>query len=120
MGMGCLYRRKKKLPDGTTIETGPYWMRWYRNGTPFSESTHTEKKSEAERELKKRLGDIARGVPVISKVGRVKFDELIENVCKEYQANGRRSIYDLRIRCNKHLLPFFGGRWAATITTADI
>ena len=120
MGMGCLYRRKKKLADGTLIEVGPYWMRWYRNGTPFSESTHTEKKSEAERELKKRLGDVARGVPVTPKVGRVKFDELIENLCNEYQANDRRSLDVLRIRCNKHLLPFFGGRRASTITTADI
>ena len=120
MGMGCLYRRKKKLADGTMIEVGPYWMKWYRNGTPYSESTHTEKKSEAERELKKRIGDVARGVPLTSKVGRVKFDEMIENLCNEYQANDRRSLDVLRIRCNKHLLPFFGGRRASTITTADI
>ena len=120
MGMGCLYRRKKKLADGTMIEVGPYWMKWYRNGTPFSESTHTEKKTEAQRELNKRIGDLARGVPVTSKVGRVKFDELIENLCNEYQANNRRSLDVLRIRCNKHLLPFFGGRRAAAITTADI
>ena len=66
------------------------------------------------------MGDVARGVPVTSKVGRVKFDELIENLCNEYQANGRRSLDVLRIRCNKHLLPFFGGRRASTITTADI
>ena len=120
MASGCLYRRKKKLADGTLIEVGPYWMKWYRNGSPFSESTHTERKTEAERELNKRMGDVARGVPVTSKVGRVKFDELIVNLCNEYQANGRRSLDVLRIRCNKHLLPFFAGRRAATITTADI
>jgi hypothetical protein len=120
MASGCLYRRKKKLTDGTLIEVGPYWMKYYRNGSPFSESTHTESKTEAQRELNKRMGDVARGVPVTSKVGRVKFKELIENVCNEYQANGRRSIYDLRIRCNKHLLPFFGERRASTITPADI
>ena len=95
-------------------------MKWYRNGSPFSESTHTESKTEAQRELNKRTGDVARGVPVTSKVGRVRFDELIENLCSEYQANGRRSLDVLRIRCNKHLLPFFGGRQASTITTADI
>jgi integrase len=95
-------------------------MKYYRNGSPFSESTHTESKTEAQRELNKRMGDVARGVPVTSKVGRVKFKELIENVCNEYQANGRRSIYYLRIRCNKHLLPFFGERRASTITPADI
>jgi hypothetical protein len=75
--MGCIYRRKKKQADGTMVSTGPYWMKYYRNGSPFCESTHTERKSDAERELKKREGDIARGVPITSKVGRVLFDELI-------------------------------------------
>lgn len=120
MASGCLYRRKKKMPDGVLIEVGPFWMKYYRNGSPFSESTHTEKKTEAQQELNKRMGDVARGVPVTSKVGRVKFDELIENLCNEYQANDRRSLDVLRIRCNKHLLPAFGGRRASTITTADI
>jgi len=79
---GGLYRGKKKPADGTLIEVGPYWMKDYRNGSPFSESTHTESKTEAQRELNKRIGDVARGVPVTSKVGRVKFDELIENLCR--------------------------------------
>ena len=68
--------------------------------------------------MKSELGQM--GVPLTSKVGRVKFDELIENLCNEYRANGRRSIRDLVIRCNKHLLPFFGGRRASSITAADI
>jgi site-specific recombinase XerD len=32
----------------------------------------------------------------------------------------RGKVEGLRIRCSKHLLPFFGGRRASTITTADI
>jgi hypothetical protein len=54
--MGCIYRRKKRLADGTTVETGPYWIKYYRNGSPFCETTHTDRKSEAERELRKKGG----------------------------------------------------------------
>lgn len=120
MGMGCLYRRKKKLPDGSSIEVGPYWMRWYRNGTPFSESTHTEKKSDAERELKKRLGDVARGLPVTSRIGQIKINELLEDAKTNYRVNARASLKDLEGRCTNHLIPFFGGRKAVSITTADV
>jgi integrase len=50
----------------------------------------------------------------------VLFDELITNLFNEYQVNKRSSLDVLKIRCNKHLLPFFGGRRASTITSADI
>ena len=29
--MGCIYRRKKKLEDGSLIETD-YWIKYYRAG----------------------------------------------------------------------------------------
>src|SRR5262245_4313810 len=117
--MGCIYRRKKKLEDGTLIETGPYWVKYYRNGRPMRESCGSEKEGDAKQLLKLREGDIARGVPVTPKVGRVTIDELIEDVINDYRTNGQKSADDLRYRIN-HLLPFFGGRRAADITTADI
>lgn len=30
--MGCIYRRKKKLKNGTLVETGPYWLKYDRDG----------------------------------------------------------------------------------------
>jgi integrase len=67
-----------------------------------------------------REGDIARGVPVTPKTGRVRIDELIEDLVTEYQTNKRRSIDVLKIRCKKHILPFFGGRRASTVASSDI
>ena len=95
MASGCLYRRKKKLADGTLIEVGPYWMKYYRNGSPFSESTHTESKTEAQRELNKRMGDVARGVPVTSRLGQIKIDELLEDARTNYKVNERATLKDL-------------------------
>ena len=51
---------------------------------------------------------------------RVKFDEMAEVVFDDYQINGRRSLRDVKMRFNRHLLPFFGGRRAASITTSDV
>jgi len=36
----------------------------------------------------------------------------------EYKANGRRSLVDLKMRLNNHILPVFGPQRAAAITTA--
>jgi len=48
--MGCVYRRGKT-----------YWIKYYRNGKPYAESTHSDKKEIAKRLLKKREGEIAEG-----------------------------------------------------------
>jgi len=118
--MGCIYRRRKKLADGRTVETGPYWIKYYRNGRPLCESTESEKESEAKRILRLREGDIERGVAITPRVGRVRVEELIQDLITEYRTNGRRSLREVERRCRKHLLPFFGGRRAASVTTADV
>jgi hypothetical protein len=41
--MGYVYRRKKKLLDGSLVETGPYWIKYYRNGRPIRESSESFK-----------------------------------------------------------------------------
>jgi hypothetical protein len=118
--MGCIYPRKKRLADGTVIETGPYWIKYYRNGRPMAESAESEKESDAKRILRLREGDIERGVAIAPRVGRVRVDELIQDLITEYRTNGRRSLKDVERRCTKHLLPFFGGRHASSLTTADV
>ncbi len=107
--MGHIYKRGKV-----------YWVKYYRSGKSFRESSGSAKESDAKRLLRIREGDIARGIPVAPRVGRVKFDELADDVINDYKINKKRSLRHLEIRLNKHLIPFFGGRRAAAITTADI
>ena len=107
--MGHLYRR------GTI-----YWIKYYRNGRAFYESSGSKKEGDAKRLLHLREGDIAKGVPVTPKVGRLVFDDLAEDVINDYRTNGRRTIEDLKRRFRKHLLPFFGGRRACVITTTHV
>lgn len=43
-----------------------YWIKYYRNGRPYQESTKSEKEADAKRLLKEREGEIAKGeVPVL-------------------------------------------------------
>ena len=71
--MGCIYRRKAKQPDGTVKERPTWWIKYFRDGRAYFESARTTKKKEAENLLKRREGDIARGVPISSSVGRMRF-----------------------------------------------
>ena len=107
--MGHLYRRGKI-----------YWIKYYRNGRAFYESSGSRKEGDAKLLLRLREGDIAKGIPVTPKVGRLRFDELAQDVVNDYRANGKRSIKDVERRFRKHLLPFFGGHRAAAITTSHV
>src|ERR1043166_3116961 len=84
-----------------------WWVKYYRNGRPLRESSGSEKESEAKRLLRLREGDIARGVPVTPKMGRVKVDELAQDTITNYRINHKRSLSHIERRFRKHVLPFF-------------
>jgi len=94
-------------------------MKYYQNGRARRESTGTDKEGEAKKLLATREGDVARGLPVSPRMGQIKIDELLEDTKTDYKVNGRATLKDLDGRCTNHLLPFFGGRKASSLTTAD-
>jgi hypothetical protein len=49
--MGSIYKR------GQT-----YWLKYYRNGKPYYESTKSTKETDARKLLKKREGEISEGI----------------------------------------------------------
>ena len=106
---------------GMTYKRGTvWWVKYYRNGRPIRESSHSSKESDAITLLKLREGDIAHGLPVNPKLNRVRFDEAADDLKTEYAVNGRRSADELERRIRLHLLPYFGGRRLAAIATADV
>jgi len=118
--MGMLYRRKKRDPvTGQLVESGPYWIKYYRGGRPFYESTETEDKTEARRKLKEREGQVATGQHHGPQVERTRFDDLVALIQQDYTLNERRS----RRRLNDlltHLAPSFRLLRASAITTDKI
>jgi integrase len=97
-----------------------WWIKYHRAGRPFYESSGSTAQNDAKNLLKLREGDIARGVPVTPQVNRVTIDELLADVVTDYVVNKKKSLKDLKRRINLHLLPYFGGRRASQITTADV
>jgi integrase len=97
-----------------------WWVRYYRDGRRFEESSRSTKEGDARRLLRLREGDIERGLPVSPKLGRLRYEDARKDLVNEYTANGRKSFRELEIRLRKHLDPFFAGRRMASITTSDV
>lgn len=106
--MGCIYKR------GST-----YWIKYYRHGKPYQESTRSDKVEDARRLLKIREGEISEGkLPGII-FERVLFDELAEEYLQDLRINGRKAI-DRAERSVRNLKRYFEGCRVTEITTPKI
>lgn len=106
--MGSLYKR------GNT-----WWIKYYRNGKSYRESSGTTKKMVAKRLLDRREGDIAAGkVPGIN-FEKVIFDNLADGLLQDYRINQRKSLIRAE-RSVGHLKRFFEANPVPNITTPRI
>jgi integrase len=106
--MGHIYRRK-----------GVLWIKYYRNGKPYYESSHSEKKMVALKLLKKREGEIGKGKIPGMCFEKIRFDELAKDFLTDYRINRRKSL-DKAKRCVRCLEKRFQGMRATEINTANI
>jgi integrase len=107
-GTGSLYLQK-----GSAV----WWVKYYRNGKPYRESTHKTKEKEAQDFLKQRMGEIVTGNFYGPKTERVRIDELADDLLRDYRINGKRSLDDLEARWKLHLKPFFGDLKAIDVSS---
>jgi integrase len=104
--MGCIYKR------GNT-----YWIKYYRNGKPYQESSKSDKEAEAKKLLKKREGEISEGkIPGVY-FDKVRFEELAEGLLSDYRINSRKFNVEYHL---KHLRPHFARVRVTEITTPRI
>jgi integrase len=108
--MGTIYRRKGKKV---------VWIKYYRNGKPYYESSHSRKEGVAKKLLQKREGEIAKGELPGIRFDKVRFDELAEDFLTDYRINGKRT-FDKATSSVKYLREVFGGMRVTGITTAGI
>lgn len=106
--MGSIYKRGKI-----------YWIKYYRAGKPYRESTHSDKESDAKRLLKLREGQIAENRFPGLHVQKIRFEELAEDFLNDYRINGKKSISRAE-RSLKHLKAYFEGMRAIDITTDKV
>lgn len=108
--MGMLYQRGKK---------GTWWIKFYRAGKPFYESSRSTKEGDAKRLLKLREGQIAEGKFTGGQADRVRFEKLAEGLLTDYRVNGKRSLESVA-RSVEHLKTHLAGWRAVEISTAAI
>jgi integrase len=109
VGRGSVYKRGEV-----------WWIKWYRDGRPFRESSSSARKTDAQGLLARRLGDVSRGAPVSPKDDRMTFTAAAKAVTADYVLKRNRSIDGLERRLRKHLEPFFGPRRMVDISSTVI
>lgn len=107
--LGSIYRRGRV-----------WWIKCHRQGRAFRESSHSESYGDAERLLKRRLGEIVTGKFAGLGPERIRFRELAQEVLTDYRDNERASIGHVERRLHLHLLPAFGEIRAADFSTAHV
>jgi integrase len=112
-------KRKPKL--GSIYQRGEiYWIKYYRNGQCFRESSHSDSYTEAERLLKRRNGEIVTGRFAGLAPERVRLRDLFDDLVEDYRMNGLASLVQLESRLKKHLRPEFDDLRAAELSSNHI
>jgi integrase len=116
---GSIFKRKKKQSDGTVIELGHWWIKFSAAGQLFRESSKSENYADAERLLKKRIGEMVTGAFHGFGVEKVTVSELLDCVLLDYSTNGK-AVRFARNAIENHLRPSFRGRTAPAVTTEAV
>ena len=106
--MGSLYRRGNV-----------WWVKYYRNGKPYRESSKSTKKMVAKKILDRREGRIAQGRLPGVHFEKTTFDQLSEDFLRDYRINRKKSIKRAE-RSVEKLKEFFENYRAVDITTVSI
>lgn len=107
--MGSLYKRGRI-----------WWIKYYRNGEAFRESSKSSKARDAKRLLRRREAEIDTGNFTGLEAERVRFEEIADDFLNEYQANNRKSFLWAERRTEQQLKPFFSGLRVPEITTERV
>ena len=106
--MGMIYKRGNV-----------YWIKYYRNGKAYFESSKSDKEGEAKKLLRKREGEISSGKLPGIYFDRIRFEELKEDLLTDYRLNQRKSLERVEMSL-KHLTDYFEGYKITQITTPKI
>ena len=84
------------------------------------ESTGTDKETVARRMLRTREGNVERGIPIVPQMGKITFDDAVDDLLNDYKTNGKRTHDDTERRIGLHLKPAFKGKRLISTSTADV
>jgi integrase len=114
--MGSVFRQRNKK---TGWEGETWYVKYYRHGKPYVESSKSDKKGVAERLLKMREGQIVEGKFHGLEAEKTSFEDLKKDLLSDYEVNGKKSRWRAAISLG-HLEKHFGTMKANEITTTHI
>ena len=110
----------KRRGGGSYYQRGEtWWVKYYRNGQPVRESSHSTSEMDAKALLNRRMGALAAGEPIVPNAERVTVDTLLDDLLTEYRVNGRRSLSRAE-KSVKRLREHFGLARAVNVDTAAV
>lgn len=111
----------RKPRVGTIYRRGEvWWIKYYRSGRPFYESSRSDKYDDAERLLKRRQGEIVTGKFAGLEPERVRIVQLLEELIEDYRDREIRSLGKCECRIRKNLIPTLGEVRAAEFGTHHV
>ena len=111
-------RRHRGL--GSTYPRGRiWWISFYHRGRQYRESTNSESQVEANKLLKRRLGEVGTG-RFVPDEEKVNFEDLASGLIRDYKLNARKSLNTAALNNIAHLRGYFGFDRAMDITSDNI
>jgi integrase len=96
-----------------------WWIKYYRNGKPYYESSKSDRVTKALRLLKKREGEIAKGELPGIYFDKVRFKDLADSLLRDYRINAKKNLSKVETYV-RMLSGFFGEVRVPDITTERI
>lgn len=103
-GQGTLYQR------GAT-----FWLQYWHRGKRYRESTHSTRRADALKLLRRRMGEMGTGRLIGKDAERLSLEDVFVMLVDDYTINGRRSLARVQ-NALTHLRAFFGFARALDIT----
>jgi integrase len=96
------------------------WIKYYRDGECFRESTHSPSEKVAEKLLRQKLAEIDAGTFSGPQIQRTTVFDLGLDYLRDYEVSGKKALKWATRTFDKHLEPYFGKMRAARVTTDDV
>jgi integrase len=97
---------------------GVWWIKYYRDGKPFYESSGSVKSGDAQRLLGQRRAEIFAGTHLGNAARKITISELLDDLVRDYKVNGKDAVWCEGVVRNR-LRPYFGAMRATKLTYSD-
>ena len=118
---GSVFQRVYRGRDGKEKRTTTWFLKYYVGGKPTVIPSGTTDHEEAVALLRNKMAAATRqSAEYTDHPERVRMNQLFDVVLEDYRYKERNSTYDVELRVDRHLRPFFGTSKAQEVTSKSI